>query len=74
MYAHTIINSYTMFGYNTLCMKHITSKMYAHNLQACEYCIALYCIVGMFDRAQFGKFAELSMIRQTKTIQISTYH
>ena len=28
-----------------------------------------YCVVG-----RFGEFDELSMIRQTKTIQISTYN
>jgi len=33
-----------------------------------------YHIVGKFGRERFGKFGESSMIRQTKTIQISTYN
>ena len=33
-----------------------------------------YHILGKFGGGKFGKFDELSMIRQTKTIQISMYN
>ena len=34
-----------------------------------------YLKIAMYHKAgKFGKFGELSMIRQTKTIQISTYN
>ena len=33
-----------------------------------------YRIAGKFGGGKFGEFGELSMIRQTKTIQISTYN
>ena len=35
----------------------------------CLFMYSNYCIVG-----KFGKFEESSMIRQSKTIQISTYN
>ena len=34
----------------------------------------VYCIAGKFGRGKFGEFGEFSAIRQTKTIQISTYN
>ena len=39
------------------------------SLQAAKTVIFMYCIAG-----KFGEFGELSVIRQTKTIQISTYN
>ena len=35
--------------------------------------VAVYCMAGKFGGGKFGEFGESSMIRQTKTIQISTY-
>ena len=33
-----------------------------------------YCIAGKFDGEELGEFGELSVIRQTKIIQISNYN
>ena len=33
-----------------------------------------YRIAGKFGRGKFGEFGKLSVIRQTKTIQISIYN
>ena len=33
-----------------------------------------YRIVGKFGGGKFGEFGELFVIRQTKTIQLSTYN
>ena len=43
----------------------------SEHFQGCALCglCGGYCIAGMF-----GEFGESSMIRQTKTIQISTYN
>ena len=36
--------------------------------------ISVYCKAEMFGRGKFGESCESSVIRQTKTIQISSYY
>ena len=45
------------------------------NIPCLEFLKTVYCKTGMFSRGKFGgELGEMSVIRQTKTIQISAYN